>query len=256
MNTIVQIKELSVFYEDTCALENINLNINEGDFLGIIGPNGGGKTTLLKAILGFIAPSEGSISIQGNSNFHSKIKIGYVPQHTVFDRNFPINVLDVILMGLLNNKNLFLRRFSIKEKETALCVMKQVGISELKNRQIGQLSGGQMQKVLLSRTLLQKPDLILLDEPTASMDTASRTRIYEIIKALNKEMTIVAVTHDTSFISSHVKTIACLNKKLFYHGEPALDESVVEQVYGCPVELLAHGIPHRVLKEHGDEQNV
>ena len=252
MNSIVQVKGVSVHYGNTCALENVNLDIIEGDFLGVIGPNGGGKTTFLKTLLGFIKPSEGSIIIQGNSSARTQIKIGYVPQHTGFERSFPINVLDVVLMGLIEKKELLFRRFSAKEKEAAVCVMEQVGIAELKNRQIGQLSGGQMQKVLLSRTLLQKPELLLLDEPTASMDAVSRTKIYEILIALNKEITIVAVTHDTDFISSHIKTIACLNKKLYYHGEPGLDEALIQQVYGCPIELLAHGVPHRVLKEHGD----
>ncbi len=256
MSNIIQIKELSVCYGSTCALNNINLAIKKGDFLGVIGPNGGGKTTLLRVILGLIKPWKGSVVIGGNNMSLSKVKIGYVPQYTKFDRSFPIKVFDVILMGLVDKSALFFHRYSNRDKEMTLSIMEQIGIAGLKDRQIGQLSGGQMQKVLIARTLVQKPAILLLDEPTASMDAFSRTKIYNILRDLNREITIVVVTHDMGFVSSYVKTIACLNKKLFYHGEPALDEVLVQQVYGCPVELLAHGIPHRVLKEHGENDNV
>lgn len=255
MENIVEIRELSIYYGSTCALNNINLNIKKRDFLGVIGPNGGGKTTLLKAMLGFIKPKSGSILVNGKCLPLTKEKIAYVPQYTKFDRSFPIKVIDVVLMGLLDKSKLFLHKYSKKDHEIALKVMEQLELSDLRERQIGQLSGGQLQKVLIARSLVHKPNILLLDEPTASMDARARTNIYKILQDLNQEITIVVVTHDTSFISSHIKTIACLNQQLYYHGEPALDEALVQQIYGCPVEILAHGLPHRVLKEHGDNNN-
>lgn len=255
MENIIQIRELSVYYGNTCALHNINLEIKKRDFLGVIGPNGGGKTTLLKAMLGFIKPATGSILINGKSTPSAKERIGYVPQYTRFDRSFPITVNDVVLMGLLDKSKLVFHRYTRKDKDLVLQVMEQLDLTGLQDRQIGQLSGGQMQKVLLARTLVQKPGILLLDEPTASMDAQARTKIYNLLQDLNREITIVVVTHDTSFVSSYIKTIACLNKELYYHGEPGLDELLVQQVYGCPVEILAHGVPHRVLKKHGENDD-
>lgn len=256
MSDIIRVRELSVRYGGICALCNVSLSVRQGDFLGVIGPNGGGKTTLLRAILGLVKPSAGSISLGGNSVPATDLRIGYVPQYSRLDRNFPIKVFDVILMGMMDKSRLLFHRYTEKEKEMTLRIMEQLDITGLRERQFGQLSGGQMQKTLIARTLLQKPDILLLDEPTASMDAISRTRIYDILRDLNKEMTIVAVTHDMSFVSSHVKTIACLNQKLYYHGEPALDETLVQQAYGCPIDLLAHGMPHRVLQEHGENGYV
>lgn len=246
------IRELSVYYGNINALHNVNLTIRRGDFLGVIGPNGGGKTTLLRAILGLVRSAAGSISFGGSRVPANGPRIGYVPQYTRFDRNFPIKVFDFILMGRLDKSRLFFHRYSDEDRKMTLDSMGRLDITGLRQRQIGQLSGGQMQKMLIARALLQKPEILLLDEPTASMDAVSRTRIYDILRDLNKEMTIVAVTHDMSFVSSHVKSIACLNKKLYYHGEPALDEALVQQAYGCPIDLLAHGVPHRVLQEHGE----
>jgi zinc transport system ATP-binding protein len=256
MSELIEISELSVHYGGNCALSDISLKINTADFLGIIGPNGGGKTTLLRAILGLVKPSGGSISLAGRGAPAVLPKIGYVAQYTNFDRTFPITVFDVVLMGTMDKSRLFLHRYSAEDKETTLRIMERLDIAGLKDRQIGQLSGGQMQKTLLARTLMQKPDVLLLDEPTANMDALSRTKIYEILKELNKEMAIVVVTHDMSFVSSHVKSIACLNKRLYYHGEPAMDEALVREAYGCPIDLLAHGVPHRVLGEHGGNGNV
>lgn len=256
MSDIIQIRELSVKYGSICALYNVSLTIRRGDFLGVIGPNGGGKTTLLRAILGLVKPSAGTVSLGGTGIPATDLRIGYVPQYTSFDRSFPIRVFDVILMGMMDKSRVFFHRYTEKDKEMALAIMERLDITGLRERQIGQLSGGQMQKTLIARTLLQKPDILLLDEPTASMDAASRTRIYDILRELNKELTIVAVTHDMSFVSSHVKTIACLNKKLYYHGEPALDATLVQEAYGCPIDLLAHGMPHRVLQEHGEDDYV
>lgn len=148
----------------------------------------------------------------------------------------------------------FFHKYSKKDVDFAKNIMDMLEIYELKDRQIGQLSGGQMQRVLIARALCTEPKLLLLDEPTASLDIQSKTSIYSLLKELNKNITILVVTHDTGFIYSYIDKIAYLNKKLFYHGEPEFDKNIMDKVYGCPVDVIAHGdIPHRVFRSHQEE---
>ena len=253
MNLALEINNLSVYYGEDCALENISLNVQEHEFLGIIGPNGGGKTTLLKAILGLVQPQTGTIRIFGQSGDKGRRQIGYVPQFSRFDRRFPISVEEVVLMGRLARRSPWFVRFADQDRTLVESLLARLEIADLKHRQIGQLSGGQLQRVLIARALAVDPRILILDEPTASVDSASKTRIYEILKELNKEMTILIVTHDLSAVSSNIDKIACLNQQLFYHGRTELEAGLVEKVYGCPVDLIAHGVPHRVLQGHDDE---
>jgi zinc transport system ATP-binding protein len=253
MSFALEIENLSVYYGEDCALEQINLNVEEHEFLGIIGPNGGGKTTLLKAILGLVEPQSGSIRIFGQTGAKARRHIGYVPQFSRFDRRFPISVEEVVLMGRLAGRSPWFIRFTAQEKKMVEELLARLEIADLKHRQIGQLSGGQLQRVLIARALAVEPRILILDEPTASVDSTSKTRIYDILKELNKEMTILIVTHDLSAVSSNIDRIACLNQQLFYHGKTELEAGLVEKVYGCPVDLIAHGVPHRVLQGHDDE---
>ncbi|PRR81032.1 metal ABC transporter ATP-binding protein [Clostridium vincentii] len=247
----VEIQNLSVNYEELSALKDINITIKDKEFVAILGPNGGGKSTLLKAILGLIKPSSGQIKVYGKNPQDKRNSIGYVPQFTKFEKSFPIDVIDVVLMGRLKFGMNFFHKYSKEDIEFAENIMNMLDIYELKNRQIGQLSGGQMQKVLIARALCTEPKLLLLDEPTASVDVESKTSIYSLLKDLNKNITILVVTHDTGFVFSYVDKIACLNQKLFYHGEPELDKNIMDKVYGCPVDVIAHGeIPHRVFRNH------
>ncbi len=250
MQKAIEIENLSVYYGNVCALSDINLTVMEKDFLGIIGPNGGGKSTLIKTVLGLIKPSSGSVKIYGKEPGSEERLLGYVPQFLKFDRNFPINVMDVVLMGRLPAGCRLFHRYTKEDREIAEMMLEKLGVHELKERQIGQLSGGQLQRVLIARALAVQPKIILMDEPTSSVDSASKQHIYELLEKLNEEITIVVVTHDTEAICSHIKSLACLNTKLFYHGVPELDNETFQQVYGCPVELIAHGVPHRVLKKH------
>lgn len=252
MNAI-ECNQVSVWYDDVCALEDVTLTVPEGDFLGIIGPNGGGKSTLLKSILGLLTPSKGSISIFGSSPAEASRLVGYVPQFSRFDRRFPASVMDVALMGRLPSRLSAFFSYSKRDRQFVEEVLEQLDISDLKNRQIGQLSGGQMQRVLIARALAAEPRLLLLDEPTASVDSRSKEQIYGLLKELNRKLTVVIVTHDVGVISSHIRTIACLNQRLHYHGETELTDGLVEKVFGCPVEIIAHGVPHRVLKYHGED---
>ncbi|MFW5786821.1 MAG: metal ABC transporter ATP-binding protein [Halanaerobiales bacterium] len=246
--------DVSVYYNNQIALKNINFSVNRNQFLGIIGPNGGGKTTLLKVIAGLLEPDKGQILFYSKKGVKSEnISIGYVPQASNFDQKFPINVFDVVLMGGINKKFKPFYTYNNIKKDKAKDLMKKVGIYNLKDKQIGQLSGGQLQKVLITRALMTEPELLLLDEPTASLDSSSTSNIYEMLVELNENITIIVVTHNLTAVSSYFDSLACLNQELFYHDDKELDSDTVKKVYGCPVELLAHGIPHRVLATHEEE---
>ena len=253
--TIVSIKNLSVYYEQITALYRVNLEVKSGEYLGIIGPNGGGKSTLLKAILGLVPTSEGDISIFGSTVGKSRELTGYVPQITFVDKRFPITLFEVVLSGCLAPKLSFFTAHKKQDKQYAHMLIEKVGLTALADRQISQLSSGEFQRMLIARALAGKPKLLLLDEPTASVDAASRDSIFMLLEELNREMTIILVTHDLLAVSSQVKTLACLNKKLIYHGGPEIDENIVNNLYGCPVDLIAHGVPHRVLKEHSSNND-
>jgi len=250
MSNILSIKNLTVKYEQVLALDRINLQVKEGDFLAIIGPNGGGKTTFLKAVLGLVKKESGEILIENRSIEKNRHLIGYVPQFSLVDRKFPISVLEVVMTGVLKPGLHLFYKYSKEDKKVALEKLDMVGIKHLANRQIADLSGGEFQRLLIARALATNPKILFLDEPTASVDPHSKEQIYEVLATLNKDITIVMVTHDLLAITKTVKNIACLNRTLIYHGEPVLTETVVNQMYGCPVDLIAHGVPHRVLGEH------
>lgn len=245
----IQLENVSVYFSEVCALENINLNIYKNDFLGIIGPNGGGKTTLLKVLLGLIKPSSGTVT------FSENMSIGYVPQFTAFDRTFPVDVLDVVLMGTLNKSTSLFHRYSPDDIEKAEKLMGKLDILKYKKKQIGQLSGGQLQKTLIARALVSEPPILLLDEPTSNIDSHFKSEIHNLLKDINKDVTVVMVTHDIGVLSSYVKHIACLNRQLYYHKDSKIDYDTIQKIYGCPVDLIAHGVPHRVLESHKEVDN-
>jgi len=248
-NKIIELKNIWVSFEEQVVLEDINLTIRKEDFLGIIGPNGAGKTTLLKLILGLIKPNRGEVLVLGRQPKDARKFIGYVPQTTVFDKEFPISVWEVVLLGRLNQVG-WLRRFNSEDRKFAEEALKTVGMWHLKDRQIGQLSGGQRQRVFIARALTQNPKLLILDEPTASVDKPMQVGVYDLLEKLKKEMTIILVSHDIGAVASFVNKIACLNRKLFYHDSKEITAEHLEAVYECPVDLIAHGVPHRILKEH------
>lgn len=244
------INKLSVKYGDTPALSGITLKVNAGDYLGVIGPNGGGKSTLLKAIMGLVKTASGNIKVSGHTPGYLHKNIGYVPQTSDVDKSFPINVQEVVLTGMLVRGFPIFRKYSQEEKEAADNLLNEVGVYALKKRHIKELSGGEFQKILIARALAVNPGLLLLDEPTSSVDSNSRDQIYNLLETLNTRMTIILVTHDLLAISAHVGVLACLNRQLVYHGKAELNSEIVRNMYNCPVDLIAHGVPHRVLKEH------
>lgn len=249
----LEIKNLSVYYGQTPALNNINLEVKDCEYLGIIGPNGSGKSTLLKAMLGLIQPATGSVRIYGKPPGHTDVKIGYVPQFASMDKRFPITAFEAVLTGRLGRGLVPFHRYSKADRIAAADALERVGISELAGRRLSELSGGEFQRLLIARALAVGPKLLLLDEPTANVDAGSRENIYALLGSLSKSMTIILVTHDLFAVSSQVHSLACLSGRLVYHGEPRLDSGTVNALYGCPVDLIAHGVAHRVLGEHNHD---
>lgn len=247
----LRLENISAGYGDIVALSDINLEIEAGSFTGIIGPNGGGKTTLLKVMLGILKPWTGHVNVFGQSPFCNRRLIGYVPQTDHINRRFPISVREVVLQGRLSGSRLCFHRFNATDQEKVQWCLDKLNLNDLARRQIGQLSRGQWQRVMIARALAVEPRLLLLDEPTTGLDAQASSMVYQLLRELNREMTIVMVTHDTMAISSYVHNIACINHSLYYHGETEIDADLVMQLYGCPVDLIAHGVPHRVLEEHG-----
>ena len=254
--TIVEISRVNFAYGDHRVLEDINLEIREGNFTAMIGPNGGGKTTLLKLILGLLQPLSGTIRVMGQPATRASHLIGYVPQNVHINPRFPISALDIVLMGKLAPGNRW-SRHSRQDRRDALQALAQMEIDAWADHKIGDLSGGQRQRVFIARALVTRPKLLLLDEPTASIDTKGQADFYRLLKNLNEHTTILLVSHDLLAISTHVKSVACVNRRLHYHNQAEITGDMLETMYPCaddnvcPVELLAHGLPHRVLKEHG-----
>jgi zinc transport system ATP-binding protein len=247
MDHAVEIDSLWVYYNNTPVLEDISVSINLHEFVSVIGPNGGGKTTLLRVILGLIRPQKGEVTVLGTAPRPGSGSIGYLPQYISFDTSFPISIFDVVKMGRYTHP---LARYTEQDTEKVKQSLERVGMLDFMHRQIGTLSGGELQRVFLARALVRAPQLLLLDEPTANIDPEMRTSFYDLLHELKEDMTIIMVTHDVSIASSYVDSIACLNKRLFYHGSTEGALGKLEDVYGCPVEVLAHGIPHRVLQRH------
>lgn len=246
---VIAVEHLWAGYGTENVLEDVNMHVYERDFVGIIGPNGGGKSTLIKVLLGLVEARRGSVRIMGHSVAQGRNHIGYVPQVVEFDHDFPISVWDVARMGRLGKRSL-LHRYTSEDADIVAEALRQVDMLALRNRVIGELSGGQRQRVYIARALATRPEILLLDEPTASVDPRISTSIYELLRQLNEQVTIVLVSHDMGAISSYVKTVGCLNRHLFYHGEDRLTADMLELAYQCPIDLVAHGVPHRVFAEH------
>jgi zinc transport system ATP-binding protein len=243
----LEVENLQVRLKNKIVLENINLSLPENEFLGIIGPNGAGKTTFLKTIAGIIKPERGVIKIYNQALTSQKSLIGYVPQFNTFDINYPISVYDVVQMGLLGKSQ---KKNELSESESIVSTLDKAGLSDYANRRINELSGGELQRVLIARAIVNSPKILLLDEPTASIDTYHGRNFYDLLLELNSSITIILISHDIGAVSSHVKKIACLNKTLVFHDSHEITKEMLEKTYKCPVDLIAHGVPHRVFDKH------
>lgn len=250
MEKLIELSHITAGYENKVVLRDISLDVWEGDFLGIIGPNGGGKTTLLKIILGLLNPLSGERHFFQEGKEVDALRIGYLPQINHIDKKFPISVREVIASGLTAQKKLF-RPFSPKQKERVNEVIHQMGLDGMGDRPIGALSGGQLQRVLLGRSMVSHPQILILDEPNSYVDKRFESHFNELLIEVNKESAVILVSHDIGTVLSMVKNIACVNETLHYHSGTNISEEWLGQSYACPIDLIGHGdLPHRVLKRH------
>ena len=240
-NPVVCFKNVDFSYDgsENLVLENINLEVEKGDFGCIVGPNGGGKTTLLRLILGLNKPLRGEVTIFGGSPDDQRQKIGYVPQFSKFDSNFPVSVLDVVLMGCLC-KSFWFGRYSKEQVNQAIEALEAVGLQDFIHRSFADLSGGQKQRALIARAVMSQPELLLLDEPTASVDVHGTEQFYNMFAEMNKKFTILIVSHDIGFVSSRVKSVICVRKTLQIHPVSELTGDSLQHMYGLDVHLIRH----------------
>jgi len=238
-NNIIEIKDLGFSYENNLpVLENVNLTFNELEAACIVGPNGGGKTTLLYLLLGLLKPNKGSIRVFGKDPIEARSDIGYMPQYINLDTEFPISVIEVVLMGRLRKS--FWGRYSSRDREVAMNAMNEMSIEHLAKRQFSELSGGQRQRVLIARALTCNPKLLLLDEPTANIDPGMQEQFYEILYKLNQRMSILTVSHDLGFVSDKINSVICVNRTVQVHPTNVLDGNIITDIYGYDVNLIRH----------------
>ena len=248
MEAIVSLKKITVKYDTTIALEGASLDIYLNDFLGVIGPNGGGKTTLVKAILGAV-PYSGEVEYSPTLFERGHRLIGYLPQLSEFDKSFPISVIEVVMSGLQAEKGFF-SRYTKADREKAMQLLEMAGIADIAERQISEVSGGQMQRALLCRAVILEPKLLILDEPTNFVDNKFENELYTLLHRLNEKMAIVMVSHDLGTITSVVKSIVCVNRSVHRHDSNVITAEQLEN-YQCPIQIISHGhVPHTVLEHH------
>lgn len=245
---VIAIEGVTFSYDGTAVLRDVQLTVRAGAMACVVGPNGGGKTTLIKLMLGLVRPNEGRVRIFGRPPAEARRRIGYMPQYAHHDPQFPVTVMDVVLMGRLERH--WGGPYRREDKRTALDALDEVGMADLAGRLFNALSGGQRQRVLIARALACEPELLLLDEPTASLDERIGRELWEILEEIAREMTLVIVSHDIGTVSRHVGAVACLNRRLYMHPSGELTPELLEASYGCPVDLVAHGHPHRVFPRH------
>lgn len=250
---VISLQGIWASYETDTVLEDINFTLYKQDYVGLIGPNGGGKTTLIKVILGLVKPFRGKVTVLGESPQAGRRFVGYVPQLLAIDKSFPISIWDVVSMGRLK-PNLTNLRLTDHDKQVIETSLRQVDMLDLHKRSINELSGGQRQRVFIARALAVEPMILLLDEPAASVDPQASSKLYELLEQLNEQISILLISHDMTAISAYVKSIGCINRRLVYHHEKTVTPEMLEIGYECPVDLIAHGLPHRVLSDHPDDQ--
>jgi len=235
MQNVIEIRDVSLAYGQVHILEHINLQIAAEEFFGLIGPNGAGKTSLLRLILGLNQPDSGTITVLGDEPARARSRIGYVPQHPTFRRDFPITVAEVIRLGQLGSH--FPEKLLAGKLANALTALE---LDDMADRQIGTLSGGQLQRVLIARALACEPELLILDEPTANIDLRAEQDIFSLLRQYNDHMTIIVVSHDVAFISGFVHRAGCLNRTLVCHRTEDITGKTMEELYGSPIKMINH----------------
>lgn len=247
---IVEVQNLNFSYGQVNVLSDVNMSIHLGEFLAVIGPNGGGKSTLVKILLGILKPDSGKVRVFGKKPGTSK-SVGYVPQDFSAGRGFPVTVREVAMMGrALAGKG----TTKAEDKDVVDKILNDLTLIDSSEKRMDDLSGGQRQRALMARALAVEPEILILDEPASNLDMIGQTRIFDLLAQLNKNMTVVVVSHDLTIIPKYATSVACVSGNVHKHDEAEVTEDMIHQSYGgvegCPVELVAHGHPHRVLKEH------
>ena len=236
---VIEFKNVSFSYDSINVLEDVNLTVEERDFLSLVGPNGGGKTTILKLVLGLLKPVNGTVRVFGESPVKARSRIGYMPQYSSLDPLFPVTVMDVVLMGRLGNGKL-LGTYKGTDKKAAAKALQELEVYEVRNRPFSALSGGQRQRVLIARALVSDPELLLLDEPTASVDAVVENELFDLLNQLNKRITIALVTHDLGFVSSYVNLVAGVSRRVVVHPTSEITGEMINEIYGCDVRMVRH----------------
>lgn len=239
MANVVELEQITFGYDSKPVISEVSLQIRERDFVWVVGPNGGGKTTLVKLILGLLRPKQGRVTVFGKPPAEIRGRIGYMPQHVTLDDKFPFTVLDVALMGRLGCDR-GVGRYSRQDREVASSALSQVGLADLSRRPIRELSGGQLRRLLIARALTAEPELLILDEPTANLDRGVERDLFDILHQLNQKLTVILVSHDPAFVSDFVEEVVCVNRQVSIHPTSALEGELVDELYGRQVRLVRH----------------
>lgn len=243
MKPVVQYENVSFSYGQAIVLDDINFHIKEEEFFGLIGPNAGGKSTLLKLMLGVLVPDRGKVKVFERSPMEVRSRIGYVPQFPSYKRDFPISVEDIVVMGRLGSSSL-IGAYSRQDREHARTAMLALELDTIAKQQVSTLSGGQIQRMLIARALASEPEILILDEPTANIDIRAEEDIFALLKKYNEHMTIIVVSHDIGFISAYVDRVGCLNRTLVCHETGDISGKTIEELYGAPVKMIDHAHVH------------
>jgi zinc transport system ATP-binding protein len=253
--TIVQFENVAFSYNGAPVLEDVSFGVERLDFVSAVGPNGGGKTTLLKLMLGLVKPDRGHIRIFGRHPEDVRRRIGYVSQQFQFDALFPIRVMDVVLMGRLHGSSFLGGRYSKKDRATAMRVLEEVDLAALSQRHISELSGGQRQRILIARALATEPEMLLLDEPTAHVDVAAQEELFAFLHQLNERLTVIIVTHDVAYVSSYVKSVLCINRSVVMHPTKEITGEMICELYGGDVRHISHNHIENPNLHHRDDHD-
>ena len=252
MTALIEVENLSFSYRDREILSDVSFSVSANQMVGIIGPNGGGKSTLLKCIMGLLPLQKGRILINGLPPQKGRQHIGYMPQVQITDFDFPITALEVVLTSCLK-RGLFYRP-TATDKARALELLETMGASGLSEASYPTLSGGEKQRILLARAMMSDPSCLILDEPTCSIDSPSGHHFFDLLRQFKSDMAILMVSHDLSAIAKSVDVVGCLNKTLVIHEGGELSKADLDHAYCCDVDFIAHGLPHRVLGDHSHDE--
>lgn len=237
--TVIDIEHVTFGYDGEPALRDVDLHVHQGEFVSLVGPNGGGKSTLLKLVLGLLQPDRGTVRVFGLPPRKARPRIGYMPQHAHHDPRFPATVIEVVLMGRLDRFSP-LGPFRAKDRQQALHALEQVGLADIARKPFSDLSGGQRQRVLVARAIAPRPHLLLLDEPTSHIDVGAANEFHNLMERLNRDQTILIVSHDIGFVSSHVERVVCVNRDVQVHPTSELTGAVLRDIYGSDIRLVRH----------------